>query len=109
MAYSETLAQRLRDLFAGRPDIAERKMFGGLVFMAGGNMACGVHGDELMVRVGRAAYADSLELPHARPMDFTGRPMRGFVIVAADGIATAADLREWAGRGVAYAASLPEK
>lgn len=109
MPYSERLARRLRDLFAGRPEVTERKMFGGLVFMVGGNMACGVHGDELMVRVGREAYADSLESPDARPMDFTGRPMRGFVIVAAAGIATTAGLSEWAGRGVAYAASLLEK
>ena len=109
MPYSETLAGRLRELFAGRPEITERRMFGGLVFMVGGNMACGVHRDALMVRVGRDAYADSLELPYARPMDFTGRPMRGFVLVDAAGIVTAAALNEWASRGVAYAASLPEK
>ena len=109
MAYSEKLAQRLRDLFDGQPKVTERKMFGGLVFMVGGNMACGVHRDELMVRVGRESYADCLALPDARPMDFTGRPMRGFVIVAAAGFAADAGLSEWAARGLAYAASLPEK
>ncbi len=79
MAYDEGLAQRIREALDDRPGIAERKMFGGLCFTLNGNMACGVTGDELMVRVGPDKHAEALERPHARKMDFTGRPMKGLV------------------------------
>ena len=109
MAYDETLAERLRAVFAGRPGVREQKMFGGLAFMLDGNMACGIHGGELIVRVGRDNFEDALSLPDARPFDMTGRPMRGFVFVSEQGIATDGNLAEWAGRGIAYAESLPPK
>ena len=79
MAYDEGLAQRVREVLAERSDLSERKMFGGLCFLVNGNMCCGVVRDELMVRVGPDAYDESLSLPHARKMDITGRPMKGFV------------------------------
>ncbi len=109
MAYSEELADRVRAVFAGRPEVREQKMFGGLAFILRGNMACGVLGCELVVRVGRENLDEALAQPYSRPFDMTGRPMRSFVYVASEGIATDADLEGWAGQGMAYAASLPPK
>lgn len=109
MAYDEALAERVRARLQTRPDFSERKMFGGLCFMLGGNMCCGVVDSELMVRVGPDAHEDALALPHARLMDFTGRPLKGMVYVGAEGIASDAGLDDWIGRGVAFAGSLPPK
>ena len=75
MAYGEEVADCVRTVFLGRMDIVEKKMFGGIGFMLGGNMCAGVIKDDLMVRVGPGAYDASLQELHARPMDFTGRPM----------------------------------
>ena len=109
MAYSEELADRIRGVLAGRDKLSERKMFGGLAFMLSGNMACGVIGDELMVRVGAEQQDSMLAQPHARPMDFTGRPMKSMVYVGADGLESDASLATWVGRGVDFATSLPPK
>ncbi len=109
MAYDESLADRIRSQFAGRSDIREQKMFGGLCFMLNGNMACGVLGGELVVRVGKENLDDALSLSHSRLFDMTGRPMRSFVYVSPDGLATDEGLAEWAGRGFVYAQSLPPK
>ena len=113
MAYDEGLAQRIRETLADRQDIrleiVEKKMFGGIAFMVGGNMSVGVVNDELMVRVGKEGHDDALARPHARPMDFTGKPMKGFVYVAAEGIAEDEDLAGWVERGVSFASSLPVK
>lgn len=84
-------------------------MFGGLAFMVGGNMACGLTEEALMVRVGPDAYEEALNLPHARPMTFTGRPMTGMVYVDPPAYESEDGLAEWAERGVAYARSLPAK
>jgi TfoX/Sxy family transcriptional regulator of competence genes len=109
MAYDEVLAERVRDLFGGAPDVVEKKMFGGVAFMVAGNMACGIIGDDLMVRVTRNDYDSTLALPHARQMDMTGRPMRGFVVVDAEGLAEDADLEQWVDRGVDFVRTLPPK
>ncbi|MEZ4452295.1 MAG: TfoX/Sxy family protein [Nannocystaceae bacterium] len=109
MAYDDTLARRARTLLAGRPGIDERSMFGGLAFLDRGHMACGLVGDELMVRVGEAAYEDALRQPHARPMDFTGRPLKGMVYVGKAGIADEAGLRAWIERGLAFTSTQPPK
>ena len=109
MAYDEDLADRVRALFAGRTGVREQKMFGGLAFMLHGNMACGLLGNEVIVRVGKENLDDALSQPHARPFDMTGRPMRSFIYVAAEGIAPDDGLATWAGKGVAYAESLPPK
>jgi TfoX/Sxy family transcriptional regulator of competence genes len=109
MAYDEGLAQRIREILDERADVAEKKMFGGLAFLLGGNMCVGVVGDDLMVRVGPRAYEDALRQPHARKMDFTGRPMKGLLFVAAAGLEEDADLRRWVERGVRFAGSLPAK
>jgi hypothetical protein len=73
MAYDEVLEQRIRRVIGEVAEVIEKKMFGGIAYMLSGNMACGIVGDDLMVRVGPDGYGDALERPHARPMDFTGR------------------------------------
>ncbi len=96
-------------MLKGKRKVEERKMFGGLTFMVRGNMACGVESDRLMVRVGSDAQDDALSRPHARPMDFTGRPMKGFVYVELSGLKRDIDLEAWVQRGVDFAMSLPAK
>lgn len=108
MPYSEELAARVRAVMPAA-DVQERKMFGGLAFMVRGHMSCGILDERLMVRVAPAAYDAALAEPHVKPMDFTGKPMRGFVYVEPAGIATEEDLAQWVGRGVAFAHSLPPK
>lgn len=109
MAYDERLATRVRRVFADRRDIEERTMFGGLTFMARGHMCCGLVQAKLMVRVDPLAYDRLLQEPHVQPMDFTGRPMRGFLYVEPAGVASAPALRKWIGRAVAFAERLPPK
>lgn len=109
MAYDEGLAQRIREALDERSDVAEKKMFGGLAFLVAGNMCVGVVGEDLMVRVGPDVYSDALREPHARKMDFTGRPMKGFLYVAAEGIESDAALGRWVDRGLRFASSLPPK
>jgi TfoX/Sxy family transcriptional regulator of competence genes len=109
VAYDEGLAERIRSTVADVDGMLERKMFGGLAFLWHGNMAFGVMGDELMVRVGPDAWEGSVALPHAREMDFTGRPMKGMVYVAVDGFAEDDDLQAWLDRGLQFAGSLPPK
>lgn len=109
MAYDEGLAQRVREVLADRKDLEEKRMFGGLAFLLSGHMCVGVLGEELMVRVGPEAYEKSVRLPHARKMDFTGRPMKGFVYVAEKGIAVDRELKRWIARGVAFVSALPAK
>ena len=109
MAYNENLADRIREVLAHRSDLTEKKMFGGLSFMLGGNMCCGVVGEDLMIRVGADQYEDTLSLPHARPMDFTGRPMKGFVFVESEGLDSDVHLQEWIDRGLEFISTLPPK
>ena len=108
MAYDERLAVRIRSVLAGMNGVSERKMFGGLAVLVDGNMACGVIGDELMLRLGRDGAEEALLRPNVRPMDFTGRPMTGMVYVEPAGLRGVA-LRKWVERSVAYARSLPPK
>ena len=109
MAYDEGVAQRVREALADERGVAEKKMFGGIAFMLRGNMCCGVVGDELMLRVGPDGYEEALAQHHARPMDFTGRPMRGMVYVASEGFESDADLEGWVRRAARFARSLPPK
>ncbi|HEY2509415.1 MAG TPA: TfoX/Sxy family protein [Polyangiaceae bacterium] len=109
MSYDENLARRVRSLLADRDDVAEKKMFGGLCFMVAGAMCCGLTKTDFMVRVGPAQYDDALAEPHARPMDFTGRPMAGMVYVAPEGLRRDAALAKWIARGVRFVTTLPAK
>jgi TfoX/Sxy family transcriptional regulator of competence genes len=107
MAYDEKLAQRIREVLGPRDEIDERKMFGGIAFLRAGRMFVGITGDDLMVRVGPERYEESLGKPHVRPMDFTGRPMKGYVYVAPAGRRTTASLRAWVTLGARFVATLP--
>lgn len=109
MAYDQGLAQRIREQLDEREGISEKKMFGGLAFLLNGHMLVGIVGEELCVRVGKDHGAEALAQPHARPMDFTGRVMNGWVYVAVDGFEADADLEAWIARGDRYASSLPPK
>ena len=109
MPYDEDLAARVRRELASRSDVTERKMFGGIAFMVAGNMCCGVTGEDLMLRLGAEGADAALDDLHTRPMDFTGRPMAGFVYVASEGTATAPALRRWVDRALDFAATLPPK
>lgn len=108
MGYDEQMAGRVRGILARR-DVVERRMFGGLCFMANGAMCCGLVGDTLMVRVGPDQHEEALAQPHARPMDFTGTPMKGFVYVDPPGISTVAALTRWIDRSLAYLSTVPKR
>ena len=109
MAYDERLAERVLDILGAEPSLVQKKMFGGVAFMLQGNMACGVMGSDLMVRVSKDEYEAALARPHARQMEFTGRPMRGFVVVGPEATDDDASLEDWVATGAAYALSLPPK
>lgn len=109
MAYDLRLAERLRTLLAPRRGVEERAMFGGLAFLQDGKMFCGVSGDELLARVGPEAHEEALARPHVRVMDFTGKPMRGYVFVGPGALASDAALAAWVSQCAAFTASLPEK
>lgn len=109
MAYDEGLAQRVRELLEEKPEYNEKKMFGGICWLIKGNMACGILNDEIIVRVGPQRYEDSLELPHTRKFDITGRPMKGWVMVSHQGHESDEDLISWVQKGVNFALSLPPK
>ena len=109
MAYDEGLAERLREVFHARRDVTEKKMFGGIAFMVGGHMTVGIVGDLLMARVGPEQYERALALPHVREMDFTGRPMKGYVYVAPEGLDSQAELEAWVERCTTHVRTLPRK
>lgn len=109
MAYDEALANRVRETLTDQTELTERKMFGGLSFMLNGNMCCGIIKDELMVRVGAEKYDAALANPKARIMTFTGRPMKNFVLISAEGVSTDEKLKAWVQQGVDFATSLPAK
>jgi hypothetical protein len=109
MAYDEALATRIREAIGDRSGVAEQRMFGGLAFLVRGNMACGVRGEDLIVRLAADAAESVQGEPGVRPFDLTGRPMKGWLLVGAEGHAEDDDLVRWVDRGVAYAASLPPK
>lgn len=109
MPFDEGLAQRVRRAMSSQQALEEKRMFGGLAFLVNGHMCCGVAGQDLMVRVGPDLYERALKRPHARPMDFTGRPLRGFVFVGQEGCHTAAQLKGWVRLGLRFVLSLPPK
>jgi hypothetical protein len=110
MAYDEDLAARIRELIAAEDGLTEKKMFGGLAFLIDGHMAVAASGQGgLMARVDPAETDALLRKPHAGPFEMRGRPMDGWVRVAAEGVRTKRQLEPWVRRGVAYARSLPPK
>lgn len=109
MVYDERLADRIRKMLARQKGLTEKKMFGGIAFMLNGNMCCGVVKNNLVLRIGPKNYEKALAEPHMRPMDFTGRPLRGFVFVDPSGYQTDEDLAKWVKRAVDFVSSLPAK
>ncbi len=109
MAYDEKLAERMRKHLEGQGGVVEKHMFGGVAFLLNGNMCCGVHKQALIVRLAPGDTDAALNKPHTRVFDLTGRPMKGWVLVEAKGVKTAAGLKKWMEQGVAYAGSLPAK
>jgi TfoX/Sxy family transcriptional regulator of competence genes len=102
MPYDEELATRTRRLLRRTAGISERRMFGGLAFLCHGKMCCGIVGRDLMVRVVEKDMSSALRRAHVRPMDFTGKPLRGFVYVAPPGVASDSSLRRWIRKGIAF-------
>ncbi len=109
MAYNEQLAQRIRSFLARRQEMDERKMFGGVAFMLNGNMCCGVHNDDLIVRVTPEEYDAAVKRPHARAFDLTGKPMKGFILVSPKAYRSDETLKDWVAVGAKCARSLPAK
>ena len=110
MPYDEALAERLRKARGRQPGLTEKEMFGGVGFMIRGNMAVGVSGRELIVRVGPAAHDAALKEAHVRPFDLSGgKPPKGWVLVKPAGLKTPAAFKKWVERGVTFARSLPAK
>ena len=110
MPYDEALAQRIRDLAAGTPKLTERKMFGGLAFLVGGNMAIAASGQGgILVRVDPEQSSVLVATTAAEVMVMRGRPMEGWLRVSAKDLRTKQSLAAWVKRGTGYAASLPAK
>ena len=109
MAYDEKFATRIRKALGKRKGLVAKQMFGGIAFLLNGNMCVGIHKDELIVRLEPDETGAMLARPHTRIFDLTGRPMKGWILVAPKGIATAAQLAKWIAIAVAYARTLPVK
>ena len=109
MAYDEVLAERIARLLKGKKRVVQKQMFGGVCFLWNGHMCCGVAGEQLVVRVGPERYESVLQKRDVTPMDFTGRPLRGFVYVMPQGLRSRAALKMWIDLSLRYAESLPAK
>lgn len=109
MAYSESLAARIRQIFDRRRGITEKKMFGGVGFLLHGNMCVGVWKTSLIARLGPAQAEAALKEPNVVDFDITGRPMKGWVMVEADGLETDQQLSDWVQRSVEFVSTLPKK
>ncbi len=110
MAYDEQLANRIRELVATEDGVVEKRMFGGLAFLIGGNMSVSVSGQgDLLLRCDPAETDSLLAKPHAEPFVMRGRAMDGWLRVAPEGVGTKRQLERWVERGVSYARSLPVK
>lgn len=109
MAYDQSLEVRIQKMLENESDVIEKKIFGGVGFLVNGNMACGVHGSDLISRVGPENHSASLAMPHVKEFDITGHPMAGWVQVAPDAIASDEDLLAWVRRGIDFARTLPAK
>jgi TfoX/Sxy family transcriptional regulator of competence genes len=109
MAYSESLAERIRQVVSKKRGITERKMFGGVGFLLSGNMCVGVWKTSLIVRLDPSQYEDALKESHVAEFDITGRPMKGWLLVEADGVETDQQLAAWINRAMDYVKTLPKK
>lgn len=108
MVYDTRLAERVRKQLEGLPFV-EKKMFGGVGFLLGGNMSVGVYKEDLVVRVDPAKSSQLLQQSHAKPFDVTGRPMKGWLLVEPGGVKTEKQLSTWVKEGVEFTSTLPPK
>lgn len=102
MPYNETLADRIRESLVSQPSVEEKKMMGGLTFMVNDKMCVGILNDDLMARIDPEVYESALEKPGCRTMDFTGKVMKGFVLIGPEGIRTKKDLDNWIGLALEF-------
>jgi len=109
VAFDDKLAKRIRKQLDKRPGVTEKRMFGGIAFLLNGNMCCGVHGQELIVRIAPEQTDQALSQPHTRVFDLSGRPMKGWILVQPKGLTTEGALAKWIRTGMKYVALLPAK
>ena len=109
MPYSQSLARRVRELVEKRRGFSEKKMFGGVGFLLHGNMCVGIWQNSLIARVGAEAYDAALTAPHVAEFDITGRPMKGWVMIEADGLETDKQLNAWIEQAIDFVKALPKK
>ena len=109
MSYSESLAERIRQVVSRKRGVTEKKMFGGVGFLLNGNMCVGVWKTSLIVRLDPNEYPNALQEPHVSEFDITGRPMKGWVLVEADGVEAAEELEDWINRSIEFVKTLPKK
>jgi len=109
MAYDNALAERIRKQLGRRPGMTEKSMFGGVGFLMHGNLCCGVYGNEMIVRIKPESTNDALRMRYVRIFNITGRPMKGWILVASGGVATDETLAKWVHTGLSYTATLPRK
>ena len=109
MSYNAALADRMRSLLLPRPGVIEKNMFGGIGFLLNGNMCCGIWKDLLVIRLDKDDAGKALQQKHVRPMDITGKPMRGWLFVEVMGYKNDEDLVKWVERAVGFASGLPRK
>lgn len=109
MSYDSRLAERLANVIASRSDMKQKKMFGGIAWLLNGNVCVGIHKEWLVIRIGIDRAGLVLKEPHAKPMDITGKPMKGWIMVSPDGLESDADLKRFVGMAIAFAQTLPPK
>ncbi len=109
MAYDTVLAERIRGVLGSRTGLTEKEQFGGIAFLIGGNVACGVIGAELLVRVGPEKHEEAMKSKDAKPFSLTGRPSKGWILVRPAGLKSPASLKKWVGLGAEFAKTLPAK
>jgi TfoX/Sxy family transcriptional regulator of competence genes len=109
MAYDEKFDRRIKKIVSGWKNTENKKMFGGICHLLNGNMFCGVHKEFLILRLDTDRAKDALKLPHVRPFDITGRPMKGWVMVAEDGFKSDKDLKNWLDQTRKFVGTLPRK
>ena len=109
MPYNEELDERIKKVIARWKNTTSKKMFGGVCHLINGNMFCGVHKDSLILRLGEEIAIEAMTATHVRPFDITGKPMKGWVMVAGEGYKSKEDLRTWLEKAKKFARTLPAK
>jgi len=109
MAYNEQIEIRIEKIISDWKNTAHRNMFGGVCHLLNGNMFCGVYKDFLILRLGEESGNKALSLPHVRPFDITGKPMKGWVMVGQDGFKADDDLLDWLNQAKQFVSTLPSK